>query len=92
MDKETLESFGYTFPERLNMLLCRDNGEYSITFGKFKKDKIKLSNIKFDSTRVLFFDGTASTSLGVYDFETFEEFQETLANLKKKWLSTKEEE
>lgn len=92
MDKDSLESLGCTFPSRINVILCREkSGEYSISFGKFKKDKVKLANIKFDSTRILFFDGTITTSLGVYDFETFDEFQETIAELKKKWLPLEEE-
>lgn len=90
MTEEQLESLGYTFPQRINIYLTRDeSGKYSLIFRKFSNKKIKIGNIKFSDTGAWLFDGTSCISLGVYDFATFEDFYKEVDLLNARWTRTK---
>lgn len=92
MTEEKLASLGYVFPERVNVLLVRNKeGKYSLNFTKFRNKKTKLENIKFSDTGAFFFDGSSVTSLGVYDFATFDDFYKEIDRLNASWTRAKEE-
>lgn len=84
IEKE-LENLGYTFPERINMLLRIKDGVTSILFVKFKNKKINLKDIKFKDTKVFFWDGSSATSLGVFDFTSYKDLEEKTNELEKIW-------
>jgi len=91
MTEEQLKELGYTFPERLNILLTRDKaGKFSIIFSIFGNKKVNLSNVKYSSTGMWLFDGTSCVSLGVYDFATFEDFYKEIDLLNARWTRAKE--
>jgi len=90
MTEEKLKQYGYNFPERVNIVLCRDaKGKFSLSFNKYSSKKIKVENIKHSDTGVFFWDGTIGISLGVFDFKTFEEFDEKINDLEVKWIKDK---
>ena len=64
-------------------------GKYSLTFTKFRNKKTKLENIKFSDTGALFFDGSSVTSLGIYDFATFDDFYKEIDRLNASWTRAK---
>lgn len=91
MTEEKLASLGYVFPERVNVLLVRNKEDkYSLTFTKFRNKKTKLENIKFSDTGAFFFDGSSVTSLGIYDFATFDDFYKEIDRLNASWTRAKE--
>lgn len=91
MTEEKLASLGYVFPERVNVLLVRNKeGKYSLTFTKFRNKKTKLENIKFSDTGAFFFDGSSVTSLGIYDFATFDDFYKEIDRLNASWTRAKD--
>lgn len=89
MTEAQLKELGYTFPERLNILLTRDKaGKFSIIFSRFKNKKVDLSNVKYSSTGVWLFDGTSCVSLGVYDFATYDDFYKAIDRFNAAWIRT----
>lgn len=72
------------FPNRIVITLYNKDKEFSIVFNAIKST-CKLENIKLDSAKSLFWEGT-SAILGVHDIQNVEELEKHLNEYQEKWL------
>lgn len=73
LDKETFEKFFPSLPVRIVVGLDRECNKNNIIYFKIK-NKCKLDNVKYSTTKLLIDFSRDSATLGVHDINSYEEF------------------
>lgn len=77
------------FPMRIVFYLSRNNeGKYGIEFTRSKKTK-KIENYKLEELQKTTIDSSISTPLEVIDINDFDELEEKLEKISKRWIKEK---